>query len=59
MPRQMLVNLAMAGNGLLLAALGIQADIVIAAGTKQHATFVLEFAKQVAVFHAIVTSVIW
>jgi hypothetical protein len=57
MPRQMLVNLAVAGNRLLPAALGIQADIVIAPGTKQHTTSALESAQQGAAFHAIVTSV--
>jgi hypothetical protein len=58
MPRQMLVNFAVAGNRLLFAALRIQVDIVIAPGTKQHTTSALEFPQQGAAFHAIVTSVI-
>jgi hypothetical protein len=56
MPRQMLVNLAVAGNRLLPAALRIQVDIVIAPGTKQQTASALESAQQVAAVHAIVTS---
>jgi hypothetical protein len=58
MSREMLVNLAVARNRLLPAALGIEVEIVMAPGAKQDTTSALEFAQRVAALHAIVTSLI-